>query len=506
MHTAPHARRWLLAATILGSGMAFIDGTVVNVALPALQRAFGADVRAAQWVVESYALLLAALLLVGGAAGDRYGRRRVFLAGVALFGVASAACGASATIGQLIAARAVQGVGAALLVPGSLAIISAAYDGDERGKAIGTWSGWTAITAALGPVIGGYLVENLSWRYAFLINVPLALLVAWMTVRHVPESHDDAAPARLDWPGALLASAGLGLLVYGLIEAPQRGWADAAIAGALAGGTLLLAVFVVVEWRGAAPMLPLALFRSLDFTGANLLTLFLYGALGGGLFFLPLNLIQVQGWSATAAGAALVPFTVLMFTFSRYVGTLADRHGPRPLLVAGPAVAAAGFALLAWPGIGGAYWNTFLPGVLVLGSGMTLAVAPLTTTVMNAVPGHQSGIASGVNNAVSRAAALLAIAVLGIVMSRGFDAELARRLHAAPLPDEVRREVYAQKARLGAIVPPAGLDGAGRRHVEAAVHEAFVAGFRHVMWVSAGLALLSAGCAGLLIGRSRTQH
>ncbi len=502
----PASRPWLLAATILGSGMAFIDGTVVNVALPALQQAFAADVTQVQWVVESYALALAALLLVGGAAGDRYGRRSVFMAGVLLFGLASAWCGASSTVGQLVAARAVQGIGAALLVPGSLAIIGASFRESERGKAIGTWSGWTAITAALGPVLGGFLVEHLSWRYAFWINLPLAAVVLWMTWRHVPESRDDAASPGLDWPGALLASSGLGLLVFGLIDAPLRGWMHPLVWGTLAGGTVLLAAFVVVERRSAAPMLPPDLFRSRDFAGANLLTLFLYGALGGGLFFLPLNLIQVQGWSATAAGAALLPFTAIMFAFSKHAGALADRRGARLPLVLGPAIAAAGFPLLAWPGIGGSYWQTFLPGVLVLGIGMTIAVAPLTTTVMNAVPSRRAGAASGVNNAVSRAAALLAIAVLGIVMSRGFTAALDAQLQRAPVAEAVRQQVLAQRGLLGALAPPAGLGAAGQQAVRAAVQQAFVTGFRHVMGWSAALALLGAVAAFTTIERSQKQQ
>lgn len=507
MAAAPASRgsRLVLLTTILGSGMAFIDGTVVNVALPALQHAFGAGMAQVQWVVEAYALMLAALLLAGGAAGDRFGRRRIFVAGVLVFGIASVACGASATIGQMIAARAVQGVGAALLVPNSLAIISAAFGEKARGRAIGTWSGWTAITAALGPVLGGWLVEHLSWRYAFFINVPLAGAVLWLALRHVPESRDEtvlaSGAAGLDWPGALLASGGLGLLVHGFIAAPQAGWHHPAVWGPLAAGVLALAAFWRVERRSTAPMLPPALFRSRDFAGANLLTLFLYGALGGGLFFLPLNLIQAQGWSATAAGAALLPFTLIMFAFSRHAGALADRFGARLPLVLGPVLAAAGFALLGRPGVGGPYWTTFLPGVVVLGIGMTVAVAPLTTAVMNAVPARQAGAASGINNAVSRAAALLAIAVLGIAMSRAFDDELARRLRAAALPAGVAQQVLVQKDRLGAIEAPPGLGPAQREQVRDIVRQAFVAGFRHVMWLSAGLALAGAGCAAAWIVR-----
>ena len=499
---APASRRWLLAATILASSMVFIDGTVVNVALPALQQAFGAGMAEVQWVVESYALLLAALLLVGGAAGDRYGRRRVFVTGVLLFSAASLWCGLSAGIGQLIVARAVQGVGGALLVPGSLAIISASFAERERGAAIGTWSGYSAITSALGPVLGGFLVQHWSWRYAFLINVPLGLAVLALTVRHVPESRNADAPARLDWTGATLASVALGCLVYGLIASSDSGWGDARVIAALLAALALLLAFVQVERHHAAPMLPLRLFRSRDFSGANLLTLLLYAGLGGGLFFLPLKLIQVQGYTATAAGAALLPFTAILFAFSRYTGGLVERYGARLPLVAGPAIAAAGFAMFALPGVGGSYWATYFPAVLVLGAGMTIAIAPLTTTVMNSVDGSVVGAASGVNNAVSRVAALLAIALLGMVMSLGFNAELARRVDAVDAAPAVKQQVLAQRARLGAIELPAALDGAPRRALKDAIGAAFVYGFRLEMLLSALLALLSALSAWLMIGRA----
>lgn len=499
---APASRRWLLAATILGSGMVFIDGTVVNVALPALQLAFHAGVAEVQWVVESYALLLAALLLVGGAAGDRYGRRRVFLIGVLLFGAASVWCGLATGIGQLILARAIQGIGGALLVPGSLAIISASFPEKERGRAIGTWSGYTAITAALGPVLGGFLVEHLSWRYAFLINIPLVLAVLALSWRHVPESRNPCAPERLDWLGAVLASAGLGLLVYALIASSSSGWGSGWVLGALLLAVVALAAFVLVELKSPAPMLPLGLFRSLDFSGANLLTLFLYGALGGGLFFFPLNLIQVQGYSVTAAGAALLPFTVIMFIFSRWTGGLVDRYGARLPLVVGPAIAAVGFALFAVPGVGGSYWSTFFPAVLVLGAGMTIAVAPLTTTVMNAVDASLAGAASGINNAVSRAAALLAIAVLGIVMSAAFNRDLERRLAASSLSATTQQAVYAQRSLLAAIPAPAAASAPQQAEVKAAVNGAFVSGFRWVMLLSAALGLASALSAWLMIAKS----
>jgi EmrB/QacA subfamily drug resistance transporter len=499
----PGARPWILVSTILASGMVFIDGTVVNVALPAVQKEFNADAASAQWVVEAYTLLLTALLLVGGSAGDRFGRRKVFLIGVALFALASLACAAAGNIGPLIVARAVQGIGGALLVPGSLALISASFPQNTRGKAIGTWSGFTAITAALGPVIGGYLIEHLSWRYAFLLNIPLAAVVVLLTFRYVPESRNPHGAGRLDWRGAVLFSVGLGSLVYGLIHASAAGWRNPWTGAALALAAMAAVAFVSVEKRHPSPMLPLQLFRSRDFSAANLLTLLLYAALGGTLYFVPLNLIQVQGYSATAAGAAFLPLILTMFVLSRWAGSLVDRYGAKLPLVAGPAIAAVGFALLALPGVGGSYWMTYFPAILLLGFGMTISVAPLTTTVMNAVDTRDAGVASGVNNAVSRAGALLAIAVFGIVMNHAFTHALMQRIDGLALPPSVRAQVVSQKDRLAAMDLPEEAPPQDRAAIRAAVGAAFVHGFRWVVLVASGLALAGALGAWLMLGGRR---
>ena len=479
--------------------MAFIDGTVVNVALPSIQRELNATASEAQWVIESYALFLAALLLVGGSLGDHFGRRRIFMLGVALFTLASIGCGLSTSVAALIAARSVQGVGAALLVPGSLSLLSAAYPQAERGAAIGTWSAFSGITAAIGPVIGGYLVDHYSWTWAFLINAPVGALLLFICARKVPESLGSSSREPVDVTGAVLATVGLAGTVFALIEAPAQGWTATTVLGAGAFGVLALGAFIVWERRARSPMLPLQLFLQRDFAGANLLTLLLYGALGGGLFFVPLNLIQVQGYGATAAGAALLPFIAIMFALSTWAGTLVDKYGPKLPLVVGPTIAAAGFALFAIPAVDTNYWTTFFPAVCVLGLGMSITVAPLTTTVMNAVGPDLAGVASGVNNAVSRAAGLLAIAIFGVVLALAFNGRLAQELRRVDAPSEAVSTIVAQRQKLAGASVPDGLPEAARVELKRAIGHSFVFGFRWVMLLSAALALLSALSAWLLI-------
>jgi EmrB/QacA subfamily drug resistance transporter len=495
-------RRWTLAATIIGSSMTFVDATVVNVALPALQADLHATITEVQWVIEAYALFLGGLILVGGSLGDQFGRKRVFLPGVAVFTAASVFCGLATSAAALIVGRALQGVGAAFLVPGSLAIISATFDDAERGQAIGTWSGFSAITSAIGPVTGGWLIEHVSWRAVFFLNVPLAALVLALSLRFMDESRDPSRTARIDWTGAGLGVLGLGGVVFGLLEWPPLGAGHPLVLAALAIGTLALISFVVVERGASNPMLPLGLFQSRAFTLANVLTLLLYAALSVILFLVPLNLIQIQGYSATEAGAALLPFPLIMFALSRWSGGLVARVGSRLPLTVGPGISALGIALYARPAIGGSYWTTFFPAVLVLGFGMAITVAPLTTTVMGAVDSHHAGVASGVNNAVARVAGLLAIAVFGVMLARTFDARVRSSLDSLQLTAPARTAIDRELPKMaGADVEKiASLGPTERAAAHEAVAKAFLSAFRLVLSSAAVLALIAAIAGAFLRG------
>jgi len=501
-----HTGTWVLVATILGSSMAFIDGTVVNVALPVLQTDLGATATDVQWVVEAYSLFLAALILVGGSLGDHFGRRRIYALGIVLFTLASVFCGLAPNVNVLILARAFQGVGGALLVPGSLAIISAAFDTKRRGRAIGTWSGFTAITSAVGPVMGGLLVQYASWRWVFYINVPLAAIVLIVLFWHVPESRNESLGehARLDWWGAFLATLGLGGIVFGLIESNNLGLGSGLVLLSLTIGVAALLAFVLVEARSKSPMLPLTLFRSRTFSGANVLTFLLYAALGASLFFLPFNLIRVQRYTPTQAGAANLPLILLMFFLSRWSGGLVTRYGAKRPLIIGPLIAALGFALFAVPGIGGSYWTTFFPAVVVLGIGMAVSVAPLTTAVMGAVETQYVGTASGVNNAVSRTAGLIAIAVFGIVVLGVFSSSLASQLSVLQIPAGIEHAIIAQQNKLVGIEIPAGVSAETYAALQRAIAESFITSFRVIMLIASALALCSSLSSLLLIEGKKT--
>jgi EmrB/QacA subfamily drug resistance transporter len=510
-------KKLALAATILGSSMAFIDGSVVNVALPSIQTELGASVAAIQWVVNAYLLFLGSLVLVGGSLGDKLGRRTVFIAGIGLFTLASIGCGLAPGVGALIATRAAQGIGAALLVPSSLSIIGAVFDDKERGKAIGTWAGVGAITSAVGPVAGGWLVDAFSWRAIFFLNVPIACATIALAIIAVPDSRQEDIPSnpdpalarhtlpRLDWPGAAAAAVGLGALTYGLTRASAHGFGDRWVLASVLGGLLVLTGFVALEAKSPDPMMPLDVFRSRDFVGANLVTLLLYFGLGGALFFLPFTLIRAYGYSATEAGAALLPLPVTIGLLSRFTGGLTGRYGARVLLGVGPAIAAIGFAMLALPWVRGEYWRGFFPALVVLGLGMTITVAPLTTTVMTSVSAARTGVASGINNAVARVASLLAIAVLGIVFVWSHDAALDARLDALNVPQTARLAArLAQTGMDAGSAPPAATQSASQAKVIEAQAEALGAALRAVALVSALCALAGAALAAVTI-RSKSE-
>ncbi|GID30220.1 DHA2 family efflux MFS transporter permease subunit [Paractinoplanes brasiliensis] len=411
--------RWVLLATVLGSSLAFIDSTVVNIALPAIGRDLGSDAAGLQWTVNGYALSLAALILLGGSLGDRYGRKRVFMLGVAWFAIASLLCGLAPNVEMLIGARVLQGVGGALLTPGALAILEASFAAEDRSRAIGAWSGLGGIGGALGPFLGGWLVEIGNWRYIFLINVPLAVLVLLVAARHVPESRNPAAARRIDYAGVLTGATGLAGLTYGFTAWPEHGPGDPAVLVSLAVGAGAMAAFVLVERRSSHPMLPLRIFANKAFGGANLVTFLVYAANGGVFFLFVVNLQVVSGFTPLASGMALLPTTALMLLLSARAGALSQRTGPRILMTVGPLICAVALLMMSRIGADATYWADVLPAVLIFGLGLSALVAPLTATALGALDDSYAGIASGVNNAVARAAGLLAVAVLPLAAGLG---------------------------------------------------------------------------------------
>ncbi len=487
--------RFILAATILGSAMVFIDGTAVNVILPLLQTDLHANAVQLQWTVVGYTLFLSSLMLAGGSLGDHYGRRAMFVAGTVVFALASVACGLAPNAAALVAARCVQGVGSALLTPGSLAIIGATFGERERGQAIGTWSSATAVTAAIGPGLGGWLAQHASWRWIFFINVPIAVAVVAIALLHVPETKDAEVRHRVDWAGTCACTAGLGALVYGLTFS-STWWSIAGLA--------LLGLFVWLEATRPAPLVPLRLFASKTFSGVNILTLLLYGALGAAMFFLPFELIQIDGYSPTAAGFSFLPFIACVFVLSPLSGALMPKTGARLPLVVGPLLAGVGFLLFARAAGHVGFWAWYFPATLAIGCGMGIAVAPLTTTVMTSVDAQRMGTASGVNNAVSRVAGMLAIAGLGTLLFSLFSNELSSAMTAQHVPRNVYDSVMSGRYALAATTAPASADAAMREQARAAVVAAYLTAFRAIMVACAGLAVLGAAVAAFTIpGRRR---
>lgn len=489
-------RFWVLLATVLGSSLVFVDGTVVTLALPSMQTQFHASASDAQWIVEAYTIVLGALMLLGGALADRFGRRRIFVTGIAIFTLASIWCGLATDMHAAILARVVQGIGGMLLAPASLALLGAHFSGAERGKAIGTWSALTAIATSVGPVLGGVLVDHFSWRAVFFINVPLALVVMAAALYAVDESRDEKESGPLDVLGSLLVTLGLAGIVYALIDAPLESWHAARVLAGLYGGVLALVAFGFVERRVRNPIVPLGLFASSTFSGANALTLLLYAALGGSLYFLPFLMIQVHGYSATQTGLALLPFIALLFVLSRPAGAMLPRVGAKNILAIGTLVSAAAFVAFALLERNASYWTSFFPPIALLGIGMGIAVAPLTTTVMDSVPPERIGVASGINSAVSRIAGMLAIAGLGVALWHGFNAGLDRQIRAGHLPAAQIRQLNAQRARLAAA-------HFADSRATAVVRAAYADGFAGVALWCAALAAGSALISVLMIAGKR---
>ncbi len=498
---------WVLVSTILASSMAFIDGSALNVALPAVQTGLHASGVQLLWVVNAYLLMLASLIPVGGSLGDVLGRKRIFAIGIALFVVASLVCGLAPTSGFLIVARLIQGAGSALMIPGSLSIITAFYSPDKRGRAIGTWAAVTTIVTVVGPILGGALAGAGLWRLVFLINLPLGIAALLVLLLKVPESRDEHSSGRIDFLGAGLLAVGLAGLTWGFVSAPDDGFGDARVLAALVIGVLGVAAFLVVEARSAHPMIPLTLFSSRTFSGVNLLTFGLYGALSAGTFFLSLNLVQAQSYSMTIAGLAFTPFALILTALSRWAGGLVDRGGPRLPLIIGPAVAGAAFFVWAFCGLSegpARYWVTFFPGIVLLGIGMGITVAPLTTAVMSSVATHFAGTASGINNAVSRTAGVLAFAVAGALALFLFSNALQARTSAIDLSGEARGALAAEASRLGAASVPAQVAPEKTAEVQTAIRLAFVDAFKVVMLICGVLSWIGAALAGVFVERKFT--
>ena len=481
--------RWVLVATILGSSMAFIDSTAMNVVIPVLQSELNATIPQVQWIMEAYALFMSSLMLLGGSLGDKFGRKRIFALGILLFTGASIWCGLSANTSQLIIARAFQGAGGALLVPGSLAIVNISFSDQHRGRAIGIWSGFTAITTTLGPILGGWLAENHSWRYVFFINVPLALIVLGILYSRIPESRKGNGEDKLDLWGSLLATLGLGCIVFGLIDSANVGFGHPKVIIPLVAAGILLLSFLFYESRTSSPMMPLDLFKSKTFGGGNLVTLLFWGAWSGAIFFIPFNLIQLQGYSAAGAGLAFVPLVIVLFLISPWAGGLVAKYGARLPVISGTILAAIGFFLFTLPGIGGSYWTTFFPAITILGIGMAILIPTLTTAVMESVELKDSGVASGINNTAGRIAGVLAIAIMGVFALSTFNRSLDYQLDSVELQQEVRQSIDDQRIKILLIDIPENIEAETKTYIKNAIDLSFLASFRLMMFISCGLVL-----------------
>ena len=485
------AGRWVMASTIMASGMAFIDGTALNVVLPSLQNSLHASAADLFWVLNAYLLMLASLILAGGSLGDRLGRKKIFMTGILVFITGSAACGLSPSTGYLIAFRIFQGAGGALMIPGSLSLISSSIDDKERGKAIGTWSAITTMVSIGGPIIGGALADAGLWRYIFFINVPIGVAALVILRFKVAESKDAKGGDALDIPGILAIALGLAALTFGLLRMPALGFMHWSVWVTLTLGLLLLLAFIVIEHKSAHPMMPPFLFANQVFTGVNLLTFFLYTALNGAMLFLSLNLVQAQGYSQFDAGLTFLPFTFVMIAMARFAGALADKHGPRPFLIVGPAVTGLGMVLLSFVGETHGprdYWTSFMPGILAFGLGMSFTVAPLTTTVMSSVGDQYSGVASGINNALSRVASVFANAIFGALAVLLFTSLLEQRLAGHDLPAGTKRAAIAQAANLGNAKPPPEIPEGYMPALKMEYRAGFIQSYQRIMQVAAVLA------------------
>ena len=480
-------KQWTIIATILASGVVFLSSSIVNVALPVIGEALDTGLSGLQWVVDSYLLTLSSLLILGGAFGDRFGRRRMCVIGLIGFGLTQIGSGFSPNIGWLIGFRAVQGISGALMVPESLAILRSVFvDPEERGKAIGAWSGWTGIATVIGPLLGGYMVEALSWRWAFFISIPLILLSIYLMIRFVPPSQRQSTSANLDWIGSVIVTLGLGGIAYGFIEGPVVGWTSPSVLIGLIGGLFMLAVFPVVESRLKRPLLPLSLFESRNFSGANLATLAIYAALQGSSFLIVLYIQNVMGYSALVAGLMTAPISLLLLLLSSTAGRLSNKYGPRLFMTFGPIVTGIGLALLAMLNPDSNIWLELIPAIVIFGLGLASTVAPLTDTVLSAAPEKHSSVAAAFNTMVSRVAALLAVAAFGAILSLGFSNDLNQRLAAITLPEDAAQQLQAISEEPSARIDREQLPEDAVRAYELS----YTSGYRQAMFTGAILAVI----------------